>query len=202
MNRRRFRKLAAIVLPVVLATLLGAVQAQDKPSPGPAEGAEAEELIEPFLGTWVYSETVQPVAEVPPHAVERHLLIRWRSGRLLVKTFDYIPSVRARGRESDWKGTIREDQWNITEQTFTLRSDGSIGVSLGGTEGIGPVALKHYWWAAGSMEILDGEDGPILHYHTDQGYAPSPKGNLWKPIERKYRLVSRDIDPKYLPGRR
>jgi hypothetical protein len=78
--------------------------------------------------------------------------------------------------------------------------DGTISVGLSGTNGIGAGAANFRWWASGSFVLLEDDDaGPQMRFYTDRGYAPSSKGNAWQPLDRIYHLVSREIDPKYVP---
>ena len=158
-------------------------------SPGPE--------LEAFLGTWVYSETLEKSEWSKSHQVDRYLLLKWRKGRLRVKTFDYYPELRTRGMESDWNGSIIVDRWNIKKQTFTPMPDGTISVGLSGTNGVGAAASSTSWWAAGRLAIEEGEDGPVLRFETTLGHSPSSKGNAWQPLDRSYRLVSREIDPRF-----
>jgi hypothetical protein len=164
---------------------------KDEKSDAPAPELEA------FLGTWVYSETLEKSEWSKSHQVDRYLLLKWRKGRLRVKTFDYYPELRTRGMESDWNGSINVDRWNVKKQTFTPMPDGTISVGLSGTNGIGAAAARSTWWAAGRLTIEEGEDGPVLRFETTLGYSPSSKGNAWQPLDRNYRLVSREIDPRF-----
>jgi hypothetical protein len=169
---------------------------QDVSRDSAADAPEA--ALIPFLGTWQFDEVIDHGNGKEPFPIRRFLLIRWHRGKLQVKTFDYFPDYKARDMESTWKGNIIVDQWNQTKQTFNLRPDGTITVGLSGTDGIGPQASKNMWWAAGRMEVLaDGENGPHLRYYTSKGYAPSKTGNAWRPFDRAYELVSRDIDPDH-----
>lgn len=158
-------------------------------SPGPE--------IEAFLGTWVHTETLERDEWRDTRQVERYLLLKWRKGKLRVKTFDYYPDLRTRGMESDWNGSIIVDRWNVENQTFTPMADGTISVGMSGTNGVGPAAASSLWWAAGRLTVEESEDGPVLRLVTTQGNAPSSKGNIWQPLDRTYRLVSREIDPRY-----
>jgi hypothetical protein len=193
---------ALAVLCALLAASGSVAAAGPADAAGSAEEADQAALVEPFLGTWVYADEVEQAAKIEPYPVERHLLLRWHNGRLKVKTYDYLPELRTRSRESDWNGTIRDERGNVTEQTFTPMSDGSLSVGLGGTTGIGPPAARKNWWAAGTITVENGEDGPVLRFQTTRGYVPSSKGNLWQPFDRAYRLVTREIDPEFLGRRR
>jgi hypothetical protein len=157
--------------------------------------------IEAFLGTWVHTETLERAEWKESHQVDRFLLLRWRKGRLRAKTYDYYPALRARGMESDWNGNVIVDRWNVEKQTYTPMPDGTISVGLSGTNGVGPNAASTTWWAAGRLTIEEGENGPTLRFVTTQGFSPSSTGNAWRPWDRSYRLVSREIDPR-LEGRR
>jgi hypothetical protein len=158
--------------------------------------------LEAFLGTWLFTETLTDEKWQEPVEVERYLLLRWRKGRLRVKTLDYYPGLRTRGMESDWNGNIRVDRWNVEKQTFTPMPDGTISMGLSGTNGVGPLAGTTSWWAAGRLRLEAGEEGPVLRFITTQGYAPSSKGNAWRPLDRTYRLLSREIDPRFAPENR
>jgi hypothetical protein len=158
--------------------------------------------LEAFLGTWIYTEVLENEKWPEPVTVERYLLLKWRKGRLRVKTVDYFPEKRTRGMESNWNGTIDVDRWNAQWQTFTPEPDGTISMALSGTWGLGPDAGSTYWWAAGRLAIEESDDGPILRYITNVGYAPAPTGNAWVPLDRSYRLVSREIDPRFDNRRR
>jgi hypothetical protein len=183
---------------------------RDAPGPPSDRGARGPESADdqpdaglaPFLGTWLFTEQVQNLPDQEPYMVERYLLLKWLRGKLRVKTVDYLPTLGARSMESDWKGNIRVDRWNTTQQTFTPMPDGTISVGLSGSNGVGPTAYRTYWWAAGRLRLEEDEEGEILRFVTTRGYAPSSKGNAWRPFDRVYRLVSREIDPRFDASRR
>jgi hypothetical protein len=192
------------VLFLAAASLLAAGPAIATDEPAQASRAQAEtpalpdDALKPFLGTWFVEETISHEPGGKSFQMQRYILIRWHREHLQIKTFDYLPAYKARDMESDWKGTIAVDQWNQTRQTFTPMPDGTISVGLSGSNGIGNLASRNVWWAAGSLELVQGNDAEQrLRFRTIKGYAPTPKGNAWKPIDRSYVLVSREIDPKH-----
>lgn len=191
------RALGLVAVSLLAAWPVGATEPPSGPPPAAEKTAVPDEALQPFMGTWLTEEEITPDGREDSFPIQRYILIRWHRGHLQVKTFDYLPDYKARNMESNWKGTIAIDRWNQTKQTFTLMPDSSISVGLSGTNGIGPMAKRTAWWAAGSLELLpDDESGPRLRFHTFKGFAPASTGNAWKPIDRTYNLVSREIDPK------
>ncbi len=194
-----------IFMPMVLAGMAMVVAEAPPQKPQPAgTGGEAaakpDADVVPFLGTWLHEETIVLTNPSVTYRVHRYLLIRWHKNAMRVKTLDYLPEQGTQDHESDWNGTIPIDRWNQWKQTFAPMPDGTISVGLSGTNGIGPTAVNYGWWASGRLVIMeDDEAGAQLRFYTDRGYAPSSKGNAWKPLDRIYHLVSREIDPKYIP---
>ena len=194
---------AVLVLATACLLWEGVPVSAEEPAHEARKDAESpalpDESLRPYLGTWFFEQTITHETTGESFQMQRYLLIRWHREHLQIKTFDYLPAYKARDMESDWKGTIAVDQWNQTRQTFTPVDDGTISVGLSGSNGIGTLASRNTWWAAGKLELVDDGDGgkQRLRYRTTKGYAPSPKGNSWKPFDRTYELVSRDIDPKY-----
>lgn len=205
--RRLFRRTLRCAFPVLLAGLTVAAAGEPGPSQPAASGQEAarepDPALVPFLGTWLMEETIVRKAPATPFRIHHHILIRWHNNRLRIKTLEYLPDLGTRNHVSDWNGTVPIDRWNQWKQTFVLMPDGTISVGLSGTNGFGVGAANFGWWASGSFVLLeDDEDGPQLRFYTDRGYSPTSKGNAWRPLDRTYHLVSREIDSKYLPPRR
>ncbi|MFQ5669861.1 MAG: hypothetical protein ACE5HD_04990, partial [Acidobacteriota bacterium] len=172
-----------------------------RPAPrrSPAEHQKAEPAamdLSPFLGTWLADESLPAGPDEEIHPVQRYLLLRLSHGKLQVKTLDYFPEKRARGQESGWNGTIILNSWNRITQTFTPAEDGTITVSLWGTDSVTPGPVTDFWWAVGKIWPEEQEGGPVLRYVTERGFHPTPRGNIWVPWDRTYKLVSREIDPK------
>ncbi len=210
----RKHTIAALLGALLLAALPPGTQAAPaeeplavRPGAGEERGARRQAAapepgVAPYLGTWVSRETVdQGVPGAEPYPVERYLLLRWARDTLKVKSVDYLPERRARGEESDWNGEIIVDRWNTSRHQFIPLPDGTLSVNFSGTNGIGPAAASAVWWATGRMTHGEDEEGPYLRLETTEGYAPSSKGNAWKPIQRTYRLVSREIDPQLARSR-
>lgn len=183
---------------LLVAWPAGATEPSADPPPVAEEKpAGPDEALKPFLGTWLMEEEITQEAGADTIPIQRYILIRWHRERFQIKTFDYLPRYKARNMESNWHGTIAIDQWNQAKQTFTPMPDSTISVGLSGTNGVGPRAKRSTWWAAGSLQLMpDDENGPQLRFHTFKGFAPSSTGNAWRPFDRTYHLVSRDIDPK------
>ena len=156
-----------------------------------AKDAEPDEAVRGYLGTWRRNGRVQGRhGEID---MESYVLVRWRRGQLRVKTLDFVPSTGARVQESDWRGEIRVDAWNVTRQTFVPMPDGSLSVGFSGSNNAGPEG-SNYWWASGRMWV---EEGKRLRLVTTDGYAGSIAGNLWQPIDYTYEKVSDEIDPRF-----
>jgi len=204
-DRRQFWRAIFIAIPVLLASLAVVASGEPRNRPqsataGEAETAEPDAAVVPFLGTWLQEETIARKEPLLPYRLQRYLLIRWYEGGMAVKTLEYLPELGAPDLVSDWNGTIPVDEWNQWKQTFVPMPDGTISVGLSGTNGFGPNAVNHRWWASGRLVLLeDDEAGARLRFYTDRGYAPTSKGNGWQPLDRIYHLVSREIDPKYIP---
>jgi hypothetical protein len=189
-------------MPALLPLLLSFVMVlpAEPPASGANPGAQAGSTGQPdaalsrYLGTWRRHDRVQSGQKEVE--IEGYVLIRWRKGRLQVKTLDFVPSTGARVRESDWKGEIRVDSWNTTRQTFAPMPDGSLSVGLSGSNNAGPEG-SDYWWASGKMWVESASNR--LRLVTTDGYAGSPAGNLWQPIDYTYEKVSEDIDPRFDP---
>lgn len=198
-NNPAWRRAVGLAAFCLLATLpVGATEPSPDPAPAAEKPAGPGAALEPFMGTWLFEETIQQRNSEDSFQVQRYMLIRWYREHLQVKTFDYLPYYKARDMESNWKGTIAIDQWNQAKQTFTLMPDNTLSVGLSGTDGIAHLAKRNNWWAAGSIEVLTDDDaGPRLRFHTFKGFAPSATGNAWQPFDRTYHLVSREIDPKH-----
>ncbi|MCZ6650964.1 MAG: hypothetical protein O7D35_09885 [Acidobacteria bacterium] len=206
--RRQFCRTMFICIPILLASLAvdASEEPRNRPQSAPAgeeEATEPDAAVVPFLGTWLQEETIVLKQSSATYRVQRYLLIRWHKNDMLVKTLVYLPDQGTQNHVSDWYGTIPIDKWNQWKQTFAIMPDGTISVGLSGTDGFGPRAVNYGWWASGSLVLLeDDETGARLRFYTDRGYAPSSKGNAWKPLDRIYHLVSREIDPKYILRRK
>ncbi|MFQ5768064.1 MAG: hypothetical protein ACE5ID_08795, partial [Acidobacteriota bacterium] len=129
--------------------------------------------IRPYLGTWMVSELYRSSPEAEAVPVERYLLVIWWKGKPRFKTYDYYPKLGARSRESDWKGKIQVDRWNRTTHVFKLKPDGTISLSFSGTNGVGAATETNFWWAYGTVSIMEQDGKPFLHMVTTRGYAPS-----------------------------
>ena len=186
------------LLPLLLALAL--VSPGNPPAEGSGPRAQASRPDDPdaalsrFLGTWRRRDQVD--SGKGPVDIEGYVLVRWRKGRLQVKTLDFVPSTGARVRESDWKGEYRIDGWNTTRQTFHPMPDGSLSVGFSGSNNSGPDG-SDYWWASGRMWVEP--EGTRLRLVTTDGYAGSRAGNLWQPIDFTYEKVSDSIDPRFDP---
>jgi hypothetical protein len=171
----------------------GPVRARERdPATREKAASPPDPLVVPYLGTWMHSSTIQSKGGTIPQ--ESYILFKWHRGQLHVKTLDYLPTLQARLRESDWRGRITVDSWNEDTQTFTPRPDGSLSIGLGGSNLVGPEGTA-YWWASGRIVLLEG--GKKFRYVTEDGYAPSSKGNLWVPVDVTYDKISDEIDPRF-----
>ena len=182
---------------------LGAAGAPDGAAAGkrtPERATEDESQpnadIQRFLGTWQTTESITAHDSVSAYSIDHYLLIKWEKNKLWVKNVDYLPDQHRWGRQSNWRGEIRVDQWNIEKQNFSPRDDGTILVSYSGTNRFGPDPSRSAWWATGDLTWARDDQGELLRLITTDGYVPTSRGNAWNPTDATYRRTAEGIDER------